>query len=344
MKKMTSDLSRTCTSSSTRTASRITFLIASLFATLLAAALPAAAQSDWPSKAVVFIVPFPAGGGTDAFARPLSALLNKQLGRQIIIDNRGGAGGTLGAGIAARATADGYTFLIGAVHHAIAPSVYSKLDYDLEKDLVPVTSLAHVPQVIVVNPSRVTAGNLKELIAAVQKQPGKLTFGSAGNGTSHHLAGEMFKMLTKSDVLHVPYKGAGPALTDLIAGQIDMMFDGLGSSAGHIKGGKIRALAVASRTRAPGFADVPTTVESGVPGFVMSTWYGIWGPKGLPSGYVDRMQKEVNTALNTKELKDIWMSQGSTAGGESPAEFAKFIRAEVERFAKVAQESGAKVE
>ena len=313
-----------------------------LLATLLAfAPLAATAQGDWPNKPVVLIVPFPAGGGTDAFARPLSAQLNKQLNRQIVIDNRGGAGGTLGAGIAARTTPDGYTYFVGAVHHAIAPSVYAKLDYDIERDLTPMTSLAHVPQVIVVN-ARVPANNVKELIALARKS--RMTYGSAGNGTSHHLAGELFKGLTKTELLHVPYKGAGPALTDLIAGQIDVMFDGLGLSAGHIKGGKIKALAVSGKNRAPGFPDVPSAAEAGLPGFNVTTWYGMWAPKGVPQPILDRFQKELVAALNTKEIKDVWFGQGATTGGESPAEFAKFLRAEIERWGKVAKDSGAKIE
>jgi tripartite-type tricarboxylate transporter receptor subunit TctC len=194
--------------------------------TSLAASMPAWAQATWPTKPVNLIVPFPAGGGTDAFARPLSAIFSKLTGKQLIIDNRGGAGGTVGAAIAAKAAPDGYNFFMGAVHHTIAPSMYPKLDYDLERDLAPIILVAAVPQVLVVNPKKVTANNLKEFLDFVKKNPGKLNYGSAGGGTSHHLAGELFKLQTQTFITHIPYRGAGPALQDLIAGNVDMMFDG----------------------------------------------------------------------------------------------------------------------
>jgi len=188
---------------------------------------------EWPNKPITFIVPFPAGGGTDAFARPLAAQLTKQLGKQIIIDNRGGAGGTLGASLAAKAAPDGYSFFVGAAHHAIAPSMYPNLDYDIEKSFIPVAMIANPPQVIVVNPKNVQVKNLKEFIELLKKNPGKFNYASAGNGSSHHLAGEQFKMLTKTFITHIPYRGAGPAMQDLIAGQVDIEFDGLGSSSGY---------------------------------------------------------------------------------------------------------------
>ena len=231
----------------------------------LCLSVSAFAQS-WPTRPVTLIVPFPPGGGTDAFARPLAAQLTKQLGKTVIIDNRGGAGGTLGAGVAAKSPPDGYTFFIGAAHHTIAPALYPKLAYDLQKDFIPITVIATPPQVIVVNTQRVPVQDLKGLLDYVRKNPGKLNFGSAGNGTSHHLAGELFKIQTKTFITHIPYRGAGPALQDLIGGQLDMMFDGLGSSASHVKSGRIKALAVASAKRAPGFPDVPTAAEAGVPG------------------------------------------------------------------------------
>jgi len=195
------------------------------------------AQSTWPVKPVTMVVPFPAGGGTDAFARPLAAQFTKLSGKSLVIDNRGGAGGTLGAGIAAKAAPDGYTLFMGAVHHTIAPSMYPKLDYDIEKDLVPLILVASVPQVLVVNAKAYANMDFKAFLAKVKASPGKLNYGSAGGGTSHHLAGELFKQQSKTFITHIPYRGAGPALNDLIAGNVDMMFDGLGSSAGHIKGG-----------------------------------------------------------------------------------------------------------
>ena len=236
----------------------------------------------WPSKPVMMIVPFPAGGGTDAFARPLSAQFSKQTGRQLIIDNKGGAGGTVGATLAARATPDGYNVFMGAVHHTIAPSIYPKLDYDIEKDLVPISLVARVPQVVVVNPQRVPVNDFRAFLDLMRKSPGKFNYASAGNGTSHHLAGELFKLQTKTFITHIPYRGAGPALQDLITGSADLMFDGLGSSATHIKSGRIKALMVSGDKRNPAFPDVPTAAEMGLPDYTVTTWYGVWAPKGTP--------------------------------------------------------------
>ncbi|MCS6945094.1 MAG: tripartite tricarboxylate transporter substrate binding protein [Sutterellaceae bacterium] len=305
--------------------------------------LPAFAQT-WPAKPITLIVPFPPGGGTDAFARPLAAQLTKQLGRQVIIENRAGAGGTVGASVAAKAAPDGYTFFIGAVHHAIAPSFYPKLDYDIEKDLVPMTTIAFPPQVIVVNPSRVQANDLKSLLEYARKNPGKLNYASAGNGTSHHLAGELFKQLSKTFIVHIPYRGAGPALQDLIAGNVDMMFDGLGSSSQHIRAGRIKALAVAAPKRVPAFPDLPTAAEAGLPGYEVGTWYGIWAVKGTPKEIVDRMYEEVVKALNTPELREIWANNGSETAIMKPEEFARFLNSEIKRWAQVTKISGAKLD
>src|SRR5574343_487517 len=288
-------------------------VVAALLGAGAALAAPMTAQAQaWPTKPVTIVVPFPAGGGTDAFARPLTAQLTKQLGMQVIIDNKGGAGGNVGATVAARAQPDGYTFFMGAVHHAIAPAMYPKLDYNLVNDFVPVSMIANVPQVIVVNPQKVPAKDLKEFVAYVKANPGKLNYGSAGNGTSHHLAGELFKLQTKTFITHIPYRGAGPALQDLIAGQVDMMFDGLGSSANHIKAGRIKALAVAGTQRAPGFPDIPTSAEGGVPTYQVATWYGLWAPKGTPREVVEQMQAELKKALATEELRNTWTGLGST--------------------------------
>ena len=220
--------------------------IAVLAALLASPVLAQSAASGWPAKPITLVVPFPPGGGTDAFARPLSVQLSKQLGRQVIIDNKGGAGGTVGASFAAKQAPDGYTFFVGAVHHAIAPSFYPKLDYDIETDLVPLTIIANPPQIIVVNANRVKADDFKSFVAMLREAPGKYNYGSAGNGTSHHLAGELFKQQTRTYVVNIPYRGAGPALQDLIIGNVDMMFDGLGSSAQHIRSGRIKPLAVAA--------------------------------------------------------------------------------------------------
>jgi tripartite-type tricarboxylate transporter receptor subunit TctC len=302
------------------------------------------AQAGWPNKPVTVIVPFPSGGGTDAFARPLTAVLTRGLGKQVIIDNRGGAGGTLGAGIASKAAPDGYTFFMGAVHHAIAPSMYPKLDYNIETDFVPVGLVSNVPQVIVVNPQRVPVADLKGFLDYVRKNPGKLNYGSAGNGTSHHLAGELFKMQTKTFITHIPYRGSGPALQDLIGGQVDLMFDGLGSSATHIKSGRIKALAVASTKRAPGFPDVPTSIEAGVPSYQVATWYGLWAPKGTPSAIVEHMQAEMRKAYATPDLQAIWNGLGTDMPNLYGDAFGKFVSTEIKRWAEVVKGSGAKLD
>jgi tripartite-type tricarboxylate transporter receptor subunit TctC len=302
------------------------------------------AQGAWPTKPVTIIVPFPPGGGTDAFARPLFAMMSKNVGRQFVIDNKGGAGGTLGGGLAAKAAPDGYTMFMGAVHHTIAPSMYPKLDYNIEADFVPVGLVSSVPQVIVVNPGRVQATNLKDLIEFIRKNPGKLNYGSAGNGTSHHLAGELFKLQTKTFITHIPYRGAGPALQDLIAGQVDLMFDGLGSSANHIKGGRLRAIAVAGDKRAPGFPDLPTAAESGLANYKVATWYGMWAPKGTPKDAVGTMVAEMRKALNSEELKATWNGLGTDTPNLWGEDFARFVGSEIKRWADVVKSSGAKLD
>lgn len=308
------------------------------------AALPSYAQSTWPTKPVNLIVPFPAGGGTDAFARPLSAMFSKNTGKQLIIDNRGGAGGTLGAGIAAKAAPDGYNYFMGAVHHTIAPSMYPKLDYDLERDLVPLIFVASVPQVLVVNPKKVTANTMKEFIDFVKKNPGRLNYGSAGGGTSHHLAGELFKLQTQTFITHIPYRGAGPALQDLISGNVDMMFDGLGSSAAHIKGGRIKALMVSGTKRNPAFPDVPCSSEVGLPDYTVSTWYGIWAPKGTLADAQGRMIEEVRKACQSDDAKAVWAAQGADFPNLTGAQFDAFIKSELRKWSQVVKASGAKLD
>ena len=302
------------------------------------------AQTAWPSKPVNLVVPFPAGGGTDAFARPLSAQFARLAGRPLIIDNRGGAGGTLGASIAAKAAPDGYTLFMGAVHHTIAPAMYPKLDYDLEKDFVPLTLLANVPQVVVINPKRLDAQNIQALIEFARKNPGKLNYGSAGAGTSHHLAGELFKQQTKTFITHIPYRGAGPALQDLISGNVDMMFDGLGSSAAHIKGGRIKALMVSGSKRSPAFPDVPCAAEVGLPDYTVTTWYGIWAPKGTPADIQVRIIEELRKTAATDELRAIWANNGAEFSNLTSQQFGAFVNSEVKRWAAVVKASGAKLE
>ncbi len=309
-------------------------------ATAFAAMAPgfATAQS-WPQRPITFIVPFAAGGGTDAFARPLAAQIENQIGQRVVIENRAGAGGTTGASAAAKAAPDGYTFFIGAAHHAIAPALYPKLDYNIETDLIPIGLVATPPQVIVVHPGKVQAKTLAEFIAQLKANPGKLNYGSAGNGTTHHLTGELFKLQAGVNLVHVPYRGAGPALADLIAGQIDAMFDGLGSSAAQIQGGSLRGLAVAAPKRSPAIPDVPTTAEAGLPGFEVATWYAIWAPKGTPADVVERMGKELRTALASQPIRDAWARNGSDIPTLMGAEFATFLKAEIARWGKVVKDA-----
>jgi tripartite-type tricarboxylate transporter receptor subunit TctC len=315
-----------------------------LVAGAAALAAPALRAQSWPARPVTVVVPFPPGGGTDAFARPLFAALGKATGKQFLIDNKGGAGGTLGASIAAKAAADGHNFFMGAVHHTIAPSMYPKLDYDITSDFVPVGLIASVPQVIVVNPQRVAATDLKGLLAQMRANPGQLNYGSAGNGTSHHLAGELFKLQTKTFITHIPYRGAGPALQDLIAGQVDLMFDGLGSSAGHIKGGRIRAIAVAADKRVPAFPDLPTAAEAGAPDYKVATWYGLWAPKATPREAVAAMQAAMRNAFAGDDLRTLWGNLGADTPNLYGDAFGAFVTAEVKRWAAVVKASGAKLD
>jgi tripartite-type tricarboxylate transporter receptor subunit TctC len=305
---------------------------------------PGFAQSAWPAKPVMMIVPFPAGGGTDAFARPLAAQFAKNTGKQLIIDNKGGAGGTVGASLAARAPNDGYSIFMGAVHHTIAPSMYPRLDYDLEKDFIPLTVVASVPQVVVVNPKNITTPDFKAFLDLLRKSPGRYNYGSAGTGTSHHLAGELFKQQTKTFVTHIPYTGAGPALRDLVGGQVDMMFDGLGSSAAHIKAGRIKALMVSGNKRNPAFPDVPSAAEVGLPDYTVTTWYGLWAPKGTPQDAQTRVIEEVRKAVQSDELKAIWASQGAEFPNYSQQQFASFVNSEVKRWGSVVKAAGAKLD
>ncbi|MCW5576180.1 MAG: tripartite tricarboxylate transporter substrate binding protein [Burkholderiales bacterium] len=301
-----------------------------------------ASAQNWPTRAIRIINPFPAGGGTDAFARPMAALMPTDLGQQVLIENLGGAGGTLGAGTASRAPGDGYTWFMGAVHHTIAETLYRKLSYSLERDFVPVTLAASVPSAVVVHPS-VPAKTIKELIALDKRSPGSINYGSAGYGTTHHMNGELFNLITGTKLTHVPYKGAGPLTPALLSGEVAMAFDGMGTAGPNVKAGKLRALAVTTAKRSDLLPEVPTLQESGVDVNV-TTWYALWGIKGTPQPIVDRMYQVTAKTLQAPQIKKIWDSLGATVGGQSPAEFGKFVRGEIETWGKVVKASGAKVE
>ena len=302
------------------------------------------AQPAWPSKSVNLVVPFPAGGGTDAFARPLAAQFARSTGKTLVIDNKGGAGGTLGATFASRLPADGYNLFMGGVHHTIAPSMLPRLEYDLERDFIPLFLLAKVPQVVVVNPNNIKSPDFTRFLEEVRSKPGKFNYGSAGPGTSHHLAGELFKLQTNTFITHIPYTGAGPALRDLVGGQVDMMFDGLGSSAAHIQNGRIKALMVSGSKRNPALPDVPCAAEVGLPDYTVSTWYGLWTPKGTPADMQARIIEEVRKLGDHEELKTIWAKNGAEYGGMSQQEFASMISAEIKRWAAVVKASGSKMD
>jgi len=323
--------------------SKANHILASLaaLAGLCAASTGLYAQA-WPQKPIMFVVPFAPGGGTDAYARPIAAQLDTQLGQRVLIENKAGAGGTLGATYAFKQPNDGYTFLIGAAHHTIAPSIYPKLEYDIEKDFVPVIMLARPPHVVVVNPEKIQSKTLKEFIEYTQKN--QVNYGSAGAGTTHHLAGEFFNSMAKSKLSHVPYRGAGPLMQDLLAGHVPAAFDGLGTSAPQIAGGRLRGLAITAQKRVSAIPDVPTAAEAGLPGFEFSTWYGIFARKGTPQEAIDRMAKEVKAAMALPAIQAAWEKNGTDVPDVSGAEYAKLVSADVARWRKVVTEAGIKIE
>jgi len=309
--------------------------------------LSAGAQNtSWPAsnKPITFINPFPPGGAVDAFGRPLAKQLSVQLNDSIVVDNRGGAGGTLGAAVAAKMAPDGYTWLLGAVHHSIAPSMYPNLPYDITKDFEPIAIIGSVPHVIVVNPTKFPKNDLKSIIAEIRKYPGKYNYASTGNGTSQHLTGELFKMQNKLFITHIPYRGTGPALQDVVAGQVDMMFDTLAGAAPFIKSGQLIAVAVASNQRSTAFPNVPTAQELGISNFVVSSWYAMWAIKGTPKEIVDKMSAEVQIALASPDIKERWASMGATVPKMTRPELANYINQEIVRWNEVVKKSGAKLD
>jgi tripartite-type tricarboxylate transporter receptor subunit TctC len=317
---------------------------AALGAALLAFGTAASAQ-NWPTKPITFLNPFPAGGGTDTFARPIAIKVSQTIGEQVIVENQGGAGGTFGAGNAAKRAPDGYNWLFGAVHHTIAESLYTRLPYRLEKDFEPITVAAFVPNVVVIHPKHADKiKTLKDLIDYAKANPGKLNYGSAGSGTTHHLSVELFKTMTNTFMVHIPYQGAGPLMLGLLSGTVDLAFDGMGTSSTQIKAGKLIPLAITSAARNPVLPNVPTMGEAGLPGYEVRTWYGLWAIKGTPQPIKDRMWKEVVAAMDTPQLKNIWAEQGADPGGMSQQDMTKLVRSEIVKWAKVVQDAGAKVD
>ena len=304
----------------------------------------AAIAQEWPSKPITLIVPFPVGGTTDLVARALSESLTKSLGQTVIVESKPGAGTTLGADYVAKAKPDGYTLLIGAVHHTIAPSVYKKLPYDFQKDLTPITTVAMVPNVLSVNAALTPAKNVAELVALAKASPGQLSFGSNGNGTAQHLIGTLFQMNTGTTLLHVPYKGSAPLTTDLLAGQITMSFDSITPVIAHIRNGKLRALAVTSHNRTPLLPDVPTLEEAGLKGFDIETWYGVLAPAATPKVIVNRLNLEMLKIIKSPEFAKRMQAAGCEPLGGTPAEMAKRIAEETVKFAKIVKDGKVVVE
>jgi tripartite-type tricarboxylate transporter receptor subunit TctC len=326
-------------------------LAASAAAAVALMAPTAWAQGTWPTKPVRIVVPFAAGGTTDILARAVAPELSKAFGQQFIVDNRAGAGGNVGAELVARAPNDGYTLLMGTVGtHGINRALYPKLPFDPIKDFVPITLVAAVPNVMEMNAEKaktLNIRNVQDFIKYTKANPGKLNMASSGSGTSIHLAGELFKSMTGTFMAHIPYKGSGPALLDMVGGNADVMFDNLPSSMAQIKGGKLTALAVTSAQRSPALPDIPTVEEAGGPslkGFEASSWFGLLAPAGTSPDIVNRIQQEVAKSLSTPAIKEKMLAQGAIPSGNSPADFTKLIASEHVKWAKVVKDSGAKVD
>ena len=303
-----------------------------------------ALAQGYPNRPIKLVVPFPAAGTTDILARAAAQKLTESLGQAVVVDNRPGAGGNIGSDLVAKSAPDGYTLLMGTVGtHAINPSLYAKMPYDHIKDFVPVVLVASVPNVLVVNLD-LPVNSVADLIKLAKAKPGAINFASSGSGTSIHLSGELFKTMAGVDMTHVPYKGSSPALTDVMGGQVQVMFDNLPSSLALIKAGKLRAIAVTSMVRAPALPNVPTINESGLPGFEASSWFGVLAPAGTPAPIVARINAEVNKWLQSADAREKLLAQGAEAAGGSPEQFAAFIRSETEKWAKVVKASGAKVD
>ena len=292
------------------------------------------AQSPWPTRPITIIVPFPPGGATDVLARAVASRLGPVLGQPIIIDYKPGAGATLGAAIAAKAPADGYTLLMGAVHHTIAANVYKNLSYDFQKDFAPITVVGVLPNVLVVNANS-QIYSVKELIAQAKKEPNKLSYGSNGNGTAQHLIATQFQMLTDTELLHVPYKGSAPLTTDLLGGQIDMSFDATASTLPHIKSGKLRALAVITPKRSVFLPQVPTLAEAGVSGINITTWFGLLAPAGTPKPIINKLHNALIKVMQTPEFKTQLEDAGAEPIGNTQEEMGKQISDEIEKFGNI---------
>ncbi|HEX2012552.1 MAG TPA: tripartite tricarboxylate transporter substrate binding protein [Roseateles sp.] len=302
----------------------------------------AQAQADWPTKAITIVVPFPAGGTTDAVARALGETLAKNLGQPVLVENKPGAGTTLGADYVAKARPDGYMLLMGAVHHTIAPSVYKKLPYDFQKDLAPITTVAMVPNVLSVNPAVTPAKNVAELVALAKSS--RLSYGSNGNGTAQHLIGTLFQMNTGTTLMHVPYKGSAPLTTDLLGGQVNMSFDSITPVIQHIRAGKLRALAVSTSARTSMLPDVPTMQEAGLKDFDIETWYGVLAPAATPKDVVGKLNTEMLKIIRSPEFALRMKDAGCEPLGSTPSDMSRRIANEMGKFAKIVRDGKVAVE
>ena len=300
-----------------------------------------AQASTYPNKAIRMVVPYPPGGPTDLTARVVAAEMSKILGQSIIVDNKPGASGMIGAELVARAEPDGYTFLANASLHVINPHLYPEMRFDALKDFVPITQLAGVPLVLVV-PNSLPVYSVKDLVEYGKKNPGKLNFASSGNASAQHLAGESFKVAAGIEMQHIPYKGSSPALADLVGGQVQLMFDSMPSAMPFIKAGKLRAIAVTTLKRAQALPELPTISESGYAGFDIATWYGYWAPKGTPMAIVNQLSQAASQALKLQSVQDQYAGMGAEPVGSTSAEFAKYNETELVKWEKIVRASGAK--
>ena len=310
---------------------------------VLAAMPPLATAQAYPAKPIRWISPWPAGGANDIFSRAIGQRIGESLGQQVLVDNRPGAAGTIGSDIAAKAPADGYTLVMGSSPtHAIAPALYPALPYDPLRDFSAVTLVGSVPNVLVLHPS-VPAKTVKEFIAVAKARPGKLNFASTGNGTSQHLSAELFKFMAGLDMVHIPYKGTAPALTELVAGQVDLAFENMPALIPHIQAGRLRALAVTTTKRSAVMPELPTIAEAALPGYDASVWFGVFAPAGTPRPVIDRLHGEILKALQTQDLKSRMVAMGTDVSGIGPDDFSAYVRKEIPKWANLVKAAGVKV-
>jgi tripartite-type tricarboxylate transporter receptor subunit TctC len=320
-----------------------TLLLVLLTSLSLLQATSAVAQA-YPAKPVRLVVPYPPGGGNDTLARLFGQKLGDRLGQQFVVDNRPGAGATLGTDVVAKSAPDGYTILLSSIAtHALSPNLYAKVPYDPVRDFTPIVLLAVAPTVAVVNKD-LPVKSLGELIALAKSRPGKLTYASGGNGTPPHIAGELFKSLAGIDLLHIPYKGGGPALADVMGGQVDAMFDTAASCMPHVKSGRLKALAIGRISRSPDFPDLPTFAEAGLPGYEMNAWYSMHAPAGTPREIIDRLNAELNAILKLPDVQERLKALGIDAGGGTPDELAAYVRAENAKYGRLIRDAGIRIE